>query len=1444
MSSDSSIQQNTSNSSATTPRLSSVLNTSFVSNIGNDTTSTLKTINRTISPTRTSIRMMNTPYLTTSLQIYSSLFTTTSFYSSMRNSSPSAKKLSNDVINTQSMLTDTVTTSPHISSTPPSASSSPESSIFSWKSTTKKTEAVSTFAASMVTTSSRGKTSTTHTSYTPLLTSPTTDNNFTALSASKISEEIPSSLTEPISTSPAIENDSQTLFSIYSSPNQHSSPTGSFSSRVQTVQNSISLFSFPTSSWVSVSGIRDGVSTYSNTVLSLFQSTFTDQLNSSKLSSTTFTSMSGFGSNVRTSYLATSAISKVSTTIPSSSQNNESTFLFTSHSTVTLADSSSIHPTTSITSLPSVTGIHEKTSLSPTGNSFVIYSTSVKDSLPTSINFTQQYTSSNFLPKTTTLYQISPSLVAPMNSTISDLFSKPSTITEDLKQTTSTVIQTTNFRINSTLVHTTQFKPSSTLKEESMTPNTTSPASPTNKFESTVHLTSGFLSQVTMHPSLNISSTLKISPTRVSTTPYLSNPPHTNNHTAISPTLGSLNTSLLTTSFQVYSSTKSLYSSAINSSPLFTNLSTNGINNTSNVFMETVTSSLKISHTTPNVSSIQITSPTRISTTEYITRSTSINNQSYSSITASMAMESSSISSMFTSTLQRTPNITSFSMSSISNTTNTLMDSTQVVKSTQTGVNHFTMSANVTSIYAQNSVTSSSNIQQNLSSINNSTTQAVNSTATISPPIIASSTSGLVSILITSAVLNSTSTLTTSNSTSTLTTSNSTSALATSNLTISSSLSSTRTLNTSSLTTSTLHAYSSMRNSSISINITRHYTSNQISPSTVASVNYSTTEITTSKSPFAITQTTSFPINSTFVNTTQSKLSSTSYKENLTPNSTSKSSYLSNTTSSVAPPTNTFGSTVNLTSTSPSQVTMHLSLNVSSTPKPLSTRLSATVYLTDPIHTYNRTTISSSPGSAPVLNTSFLTTSSHVYTSNSTASVYSSVINSSPLFTELSTSAINNTLNVPMETITSSSNISYTPPSTSPSPESSNVSSISNITQTEADSTFVTSMTITSSMSIVVENSTVYSGSISTVTSLTARNNTTPYATLSTVLNITNTSVTAVISTRNMSSINKQPSAQSFTTINTTTLPVQSSESSTSLVNSTLVRIVPSRSTQTFTSVNVSVLSIFTNMTSTSLTLASVYSSNMLNHTPILLPRNSSSTNSISFPTTASPHTVSFNQTSELPRFNSSTVSRTSLTVSTIQTGIINSISPTFLPHQTVLPSTNSESKNYSITVNKSQTTSEPIRSSMFTNSTVSASKLSSHVIIPSSMKINRTNLTSVISSSLITPTNISTKAIQPTSVVSSVPVTSTVRIPTALSQQRIVSFNVTIVNRTYTSQLSNRSSKEYIEIAGEVKTAVSNTKRINNNKLLPFKEVIITTYCFGHIVDAGISKYSWICRC
>ena len=1435
MSSDSNIQQNTSNSSATTPRLSSVLNTSFVSNIGNDTTSTLITINRTISPTLTSIRMLNTSYLTTSLQDYSGLFTATSFYSSMRNSSPSAKNLSTDVINTQSMLMDTVTTSPHISSTPPSASSSPGSSIFSWKSTTKKTEAVSTFAASMVATSSTflgGKTSTTHTSYTPLLTSPTTDNNFSALSASKISEEIPSSLTEPISTSPVIENDSQTLFSIYSSPNQHSSPTGSFSSRVQTVKNSISLFSLPTSSWVSVSGIRDGVSTYSNTVLSIFQSTFTDQLNSSKLSNTTFTSMSGFGSNVRTSHSATSAIGNYSTTIPSSSQNIESTFLFTAHSTVTLADFSSIHPTTSITSLPSITGIHGKTSLSHTGNSLVIYSTFVKDSLPTSINFIEQYTSSNFIPKTTTLYQISPSSVAPMNSTISDLFSKPSTITEDLKQTTSTVIQTTNFRINSTLVHTTQFKPSSTLKEESMTPNTTSPASPTNKFEPTVHLTSSFLSQVTMHPSLNISSTLKISPTRVSTTPYLTNPTHTNNHTAISLTLGSLNTSLLTTSFQVYSSTKSLYSSAINSSSLFTNLFTNGINNSSNVFMETVTSSLKISHTTPNVSSIQITSPTRMSTTEYLTHFTSINNQSYSSITASMAIESSSISSMFTSTFQRTPNITSFSMSSISNTTNTLMDLTQVVKSTQTGVNHFTMSANVTSIYAQNIVTSSSNIQQNLSSIDNSSTQAVNSTATIFPPITASSTPGLVSILITSAVLNSTSSLTTSNSANTL---------ATSNLTISSSLSSTRTLNTSSLTTSTLHAYSSMRNSFISINITRHYTSNQISPSTVASVNYSTTEITTSKSPFAITQTTSFPINSTFVNTTQSKPSSTSSKKNLTSNSTSKNSYLFNTTSSVAPPSNTFGSTVNLTSTSPSQVTMHLSLNVSSTPKPLSTRLSATVYLTDPIHTYNRTTISSSPGSTPVLNTFFLTTSSHVYTSNSTASVYSSVINSSPLFTEWFTSVINNTLNEPMETITSLSNISYTPPSTSPSPESSNFSSISNITQTEADSTFVTSMTITSRMSIVVENSTVYPGSTSTVTSLTARNNTTPYATLSTVMNITNASVTAVISTRNISSINKQPSAQSFTTINTTTLPVQSSESSTSLVNSTLVRIVPSRSTQTFTSVNVSASSIFTNMTSTSLTLASVYSSNMLNHTPILLPRNSSSTNSISSPTTASPHTVSFNQTSELPRFNSSTVSRTSLTVSTTQTGIINSISPTSPPHQTLLPSTNSESKNYSITVNKSQTTSEPIRSSMFTNSTVSASKLSSHVIIPSSTKINRTNLTSVISSSLKTPKNISTKAIQPTSVVSSIPVTSIVRIPTALSQQRIVSFNVTIVNRTYTSQLSNRSSKEYIKIAGEVKTAVSDTKRINNNKLLPFKEIIITTYCFGHIVEAGISKYSWI---
>ena len=1308
---------------STTSRLQSIETTPSVLNTSNysDTTNALIISNPTTSPTFSSTRMLNSFSFTTSLHVYSSNITTW-VSSSVINSSPLPKVSFTSVINTQSMLKDIVAPSSHISYTPPFTTPG-------------------MFLG--------GETPTAHMSYIPRLTSPTISNNFAALSATKISAEIPSSLSpykEPSSTGLLMETSSQT--------------TGLFSSRIQTVRSSASLPSLPTSSPTLESNIKHGeISTHSNTFSSTLKSTFTNQLNNSQLVSKTVTSMSEFISNMWIFYSNTSTIN---TMIPSANQITESAFSFIIQSTITFPNSSSTSPPL-VTSVPSIVRDHAKTSSSShMRNSFVTYSNPVKDSLSISINFNKQYTS-NFVLKTRTLYQISPRSVIKVNS---------STKVVDEKHSTLTATQTINFPINATLVHGKQFKPYSTLYEKSLTSNATLFVASANTF-GTMDQTSASNSQVTTHPSLNISSTPKTSPTGV----YIDHTP-TDNHTTISLIMGSspmFYTPLVTTSSQVYSShiTAPAYSSVINSSPLLTESFGGVMNNTPSVFMETITSSLNISHTLTNVTTMQIISPTRIATTVYLVHSTSISNHSYSSITASIAMESRHISSMFPSTLQRVSNITSSSMSSMSNTTNTLIDSAQVVNS-----------ANASSIYVQNTATLTLNIPQNFSTINNPSTQVVNLTVSKTSTITSSTTSGLVLPLTTSAVSISTNAPITSNNTS-------------------STPRSTRILNTSYLTTSSLQVFSSNKNST-SMNITRYYassskfvsktrTSYQIPPSIVAPVNSTTTQMIISKSLFTITQTPRFPINSTFVNATQLKPSSTLYDEKLSPNSTSKNMFLFHTTFSVAT-SNTFGATVNLTSTFPSQVTMHPSLNVSIPQTTSPTPSSTTPYLADPTGTHKRTTISL--GRTPTLNASLLTTSSKVYSNNSTASTYSSVINSMPLFTATSTSVINNTLNVLKETITSSLNISYFPPSTSPSPETSNFSLISNI---QADSTFFTSIAITSSMSIVVENSTVYLGNISTITSSIAASSATPY----TVLNTTKTSFTTVTPTRNVSStILEQAStlSSSFTTINRTTVPAQTSEASKSLINSTLVRIVPSSSTQTFTSVNVSTKLISTNMTLTSSTLPSVYSSKMSNNTPILVQRNSSSTISVSLTNITSPHAVTFSRTSELPRLNSSTVS---LAGSTVQRVEINSTSLTPSSHLTVLLSTYTQGKNYSITVTKVQPPGETTRSSMRINATASASKLSSYEMNSSSVKINRTNQT-VISSSFVTTTNISTKAIEPTSVVPNIPVTSTVRIPISLSKQRIVSFNATIVNKTYTRQLSNRSSTEYIETARVVRTAVS----------------------------------------
>jgi hypothetical protein len=79
----------------------------------------------------------------------------------------------------------------------------------------------------------------------------------------------------------------------------------------------------------------------------------------------------------------------------------------------------------------------------------------------------------------------------------------------------------------------------------------------------------------------------------------------------------------------------------------------------------------------------------------------------------------------------------------------------------------------------------------------------------------------------------------------------------------------------------------------------------------------------------------------------------------------------------------------------------------------------------------------------------------------------------------------------------------------------------------------------------------------------------------------------------------------------------------------------------------------------------------------------------------------------------------------------------------------------------------------------------------------------------LVNIQNISTKAIQPTSVFSSTPVTSTIRVPVVESKQRIVECNVTIVNKVYTRQLSNSSSKQYTEMVKEIKPSVSTILKI-----------------------------------
>ena len=99
----------------------------------------------------------------------------------------------------------------------------------------------------------------------------------------------------------------------------------------------------------------------------------------------------------------------------------------------------------------------------------------------------------------------------------------------------------------------------------------------------------------------------------------------------------------------------------------------------------------------------------------------------------------------------------------------------------------------------------------------------------------------------------------------------------------------------------------------------------------------------------------------------------------------------------------------------------------------------------------------------------------------------------------------------------------------------------------------------------------------------------------------------------------------------------------------------------------------------------------------------------------------------------------------------------------------------------------------------ISTYMFSLHTINASTTKTKRTNLTSIISTTLQITRESSTKVIQSTSVVSSVLAASTASPPVAFSKQRIVAINMTISNKVYTNQLSNKSSKEYTELAREV---------------------------------------------
>ena len=185
-------------------------------------------------------------------------------------------------------------------------------------------------------------------------------------------------------------------------------------------------------------------------------------------------------------------------------------------------------------------------------------------------------------------------------------------------------------------------------------------------------------------------------------------------------------------------------------------------------------------------------------------------------------------------------------------------------------------------------------------------------------------------------------------------------------------------------------------------------------------------------------------------------------------------------------------------------------------------------------------------------------------------------------------------------------------------------------------------------------------------------------------------------------------------------------------------------------------------------------------------------------------HTLTSSQISQIASKTSS-ISLIKLSGSPTLKEAVNINTSEIFTYLTILPSTHSASKYYSVTFTRAQDSNQTLPSTFPTNITTSTPKFPTRVNNSSAIDNDKVLVTSILSNPL-TVKNISTKAIQPTSVLPSA-YRSTVRLPIALSKQRVMSCNATITNRVYTSELSDSSSSEYIELAREVQSTVSSTK-------------------------------------